>query len=280
MPNTPPRHRVRAIPEEDDRNLRGLIAMAIEALRMFEPKGIPYYGLFSGGKDSIVLKELTRLSGVSCEWIHNITGIDPPEVVGFIRKNHPDVQMRMPERPFYASVEKRGLPMRRTRWCCHDLKERTLPAGRTTLFGIRWQESSARRGNWRLLTYNVNSRAFTLLPILHWADLDIWHFIRTHKLPYPSLYDEGFKRVGCWCCPYGAPARLAHIARHPKLKIRLLKAVQAWWLRREQQHAGDAERWWGTLHFRTPAELLDWWISDAPTPDELEPCANPDLAQQ
>ena len=61
------------------------VDVAIERLRLFEPKE-GYYLAFSGGKDSQVIYHLAKESGVRFEANYNITGIDPPELVYFIRK--------------------------------------------------------------------------------------------------------------------------------------------------------------------------------------------------
>lgn len=51
--------------------------IVIERLRMFEPPE-GYWLAFSGGKDSIVLKDLAIRSGVRFEAHYNITTVDPP----------------------------------------------------------------------------------------------------------------------------------------------------------------------------------------------------------
>lgn len=38
-------------------------------------------------------------------------------------------------------------------------------------------------------------------PIIEWTDEDVWEFIKAEEIPYCSLYDEGFKRLGCIGCP-------------------------------------------------------------------------------
>ena len=46
---------------------------------------------FSGGKDSTVLAALVKMSGVPYELHYNVTGIDPPELVYFMRGNYPEL---------------------------------------------------------------------------------------------------------------------------------------------------------------------------------------------
>jgi len=56
---------------------RPLVNEALWLLLNCEPEG-GYIGAFSGGKDSIVLHEIARRSGVRVEWHYHNTTIDPP----------------------------------------------------------------------------------------------------------------------------------------------------------------------------------------------------------
>ena len=81
---------------------------------MFDKRG--YFLGFSGGKDSVVIKELARMSGVKFTAHYSETTIDPPELTRFIRSQHPDVEWIRPGRSFFrAFVETHGCPTRRCR---------------------------------------------------------------------------------------------------------------------------------------------------------------------
>jgi phosphoadenosine phosphosulfate reductase len=70
--------------------------IAIERIKTFcPPEG--YYVAFSGGKDSVIILDLVKRSGVKFDAHYNITGIDPPELFRFIRDNFPEVQRHKPE---------------------------------------------------------------------------------------------------------------------------------------------------------------------------------------
>jgi phosphoadenosine phosphosulfate reductase len=76
-----------------------LVKIAIERLKIFcPPEG--YYLAFSGGKDSIVIKKLADMAGVKYDAHYNVTTIDPPDLVRFIRKYHQDVIFNYPENRF------------------------------------------------------------------------------------------------------------------------------------------------------------------------------------
>ena len=74
----------------------------------------------------------------------NLTSVDPPEVIRFVKQAYPEVDLIKPKKSIYQlAVEKQILPTMRVRWCCAEYKEMS-GAGRVTLIGIRHQESSRR----------------------------------------------------------------------------------------------------------------------------------------
>lgn len=103
-----------------------------------------YYLAFSGGKDSQALYHMTQLAGVKFQGHMNLTSVDPPEVIRFVKRNYPEVELIKPKKSiFQIAVEKQILPTMRVRWCCAEYKE-TAGAGKVTLIGIRRAESSRR----------------------------------------------------------------------------------------------------------------------------------------
>lgn len=125
------------------------IDKSIELIRKAEPLALQYrdYGFhlaFSGGKDSQVLYELTKMAGVKFKAVMNLTTIDPPEVMRFVRENYPDVEFCRPEMNFYdLIVKKQCLPRMHARYCCQYLKEGS-GENSVVLLGVRKQESNKR----------------------------------------------------------------------------------------------------------------------------------------
>ena len=79
---------------------------------------------FSGGKDSQVLYHLAVMAGVKFKAHMQITTIDPPKLLKFIRKNYPNVAFHRPEINFYQLIKKKKmLPLMNVRYCCQYLKE-------------------------------------------------------------------------------------------------------------------------------------------------------------
>lgn len=202
------------------------VAMAIDRIKTFcPPEG--YYVAFSGGKDSVVILDLVKKSGVPFDAHYNITGIDPPELFYFIRDNFPEVQRHRPGKTIWKLiVEKMMPPTRLVRYCCEYLKERG-GHDRKVITGIRWAES-ARRGKRKMTEACFkDSRKFYINPIIDWLDSDVWDYIHINNLKYCSLYDEGFKRLGCIGCPMAGKGRLREFARWPKYESLYRKAFAA-----------------------------------------------------
>lgn len=122
---------------------------AIERLRAFEPPD-GYYLAYSGGKDSDCIKILAQLADVKFEAVHNLTTVDAPETVQYI-KSQKDVKI---DRAFdkngkhitmWNLIVKKGLPPTRLmRYCCEELKERG-GKGKVVVTGVRWDESARRK---------------------------------------------------------------------------------------------------------------------------------------
>lgn len=134
------------------------VKTAIERLRAFEPKDRPYWLAFSGGKDSCVILELANMAGVNFEAHYNVTSVDPPELVRFVKKVHPEVSFDIPHdkngKPvsMWTLLKSRSVPPTRiARYCCEKLKE-SSGSGTVTITGVRWAESQNRKNNQGLVT--------------------------------------------------------------------------------------------------------------------------------
>ena len=248
-----------------------LVANAVALLQFNAPLNAAYYGAFSGGKDSCVIKELARIAGVRVEWHYNVTTIDPPELLHFMREYHPDVKWdRSRYGNFFHRMVVKGIPTRVARWCCEDYKETRAPRGSQMILGVRAAESPRRAKRWQLINFHTSTHAWCVAPIVSWSDADVWEFIHTHGLPYCSLYDEGFKRLGCIGCPMAREVgRRIEFARWPRFEALWQKAFQRLWERRTAPDyiQRDGRSWQMAVRFKDWREMWEWWLSDDPTPE-------------
>ena len=129
----------------------------IDKIKLFEPPE-GYYVAFSGGKDSQCIYELCKMAGVKFDAHFNITSVDPPELVYFVREHYPDVKMENPRDEkgnvitMWNLIAKNTIPpTRNARYCCEKLKE-SGGGGRLVMTGVRWAESANRKNNQGMVT--------------------------------------------------------------------------------------------------------------------------------
>lgn len=128
------------------------VEKAIKRLQLYEPPE-GYYLCFSGGKDSCVIKALADMAGVKYDAHYNVTSVDPPELVQFIKREYPKVIFEYPRDKdgnritMWTLIPKKKMPPTRiARYCCAALKE-SSGKGRLKITGVRWAESSRRKNS-------------------------------------------------------------------------------------------------------------------------------------
>jgi phosphoadenosine phosphosulfate reductase len=234
------------------------VQIAIARLREFEPPE-GYYVAFSGGKDSVVTLDLCKRAGVKYDAHYNLTTVDPPELVRFIKSEYPDVKRHRPEKTMWQLIVENGTPPTRLmRYCCAVLKEGG-GVGRIVVTGVRKAESYA-RSKWGMVENCLKRNKRYLHPIIDWTDEDVWGYIRRYSVPYCSLYDEGFKRLGCILCPMGDKNGMTRdVTRWPKYKDTYLRTFARMLTERERKGL--------PMPWKTPEQVMHWWIYNPPKGD-------------
>lgn len=260
------------------------------ALRM-DSRG--FHVAFSGGKDSQVLLALVEMSGVKYHAEMQVTTVDSPNLMKFIRSNYPQVHLNLPKINMRKLIlKKKMLPTRQARFCCAYLKEQA-GAGTCTCTGVRRYESVQRakrhpvelfgkrtgwdiqgeqlvpeKGGEQLFEMDNNTKIYCvtgkdkviIAPIFDWTDNDVWEFIRHYNMPYCDLYDMGFHRIGCLFCPM---ASVKEKRRELELFPRVAEKVYIRAVRELMEQTGNY------ANFDSAEQVFEWWISNENAADWL-----------
>lgn len=104
----------------------------------------------------------------------------------------------------------------------------------------------------------------TLNPIINWSDEEVWDFIKTNSIPYCSLYDEGFERIGCIGCPMAKYKREKQFMRWPKYKKAYILAFDR--MLKARENAGLKQYDFGN----TGKEVFNWWMEYDVLPGQID----------
>lgn len=260
------------------------LAHSLDMMKKGERMGLSYnkdgpFLAFSGGKDSLALYHVAKMAGIKFVPEHTLTCIEPREVIYFIREHYPDVRtIRKPYTFWQYMMKKKELPSQERRYCCEYFKENMHPHA-VTLVGLRAAESAkraSRNETWYKSRNKQRNRimsmadlyemaqetnfqcikgkdAITISPLFHWKDVDVWYFIKeVAKVPYCSLYDQGYKRVGCIMCPLAGQKEIIKDAkRYPKYYDAFMRTI----------HRMRENGYLSYYPDMSDQDIFEWWLS-------------------
>ena len=192
-----------------NKELEKKVKQAVKLLQVcYKSAGEPLEVAYSGGKDSDVILELAKMSGIEYRAIYKNTTIDPPGTIKHVIEN--GVEIRRPKETFFSLIMKNGYPNRFRRFCCSALKEYKILDN--SVMGIRKCESLKRAKRYTEPTEcriygSKKNHVNAIYPILDWSDEDELEFIKDREIKLHPLYyrEDGridlAKRLGCMCCP-------------------------------------------------------------------------------
>lgn len=255
-------------------NLDRKIEFAINLLKSIPTDDGPIEVCYSGGKDSDVILELAKMSGINYRAIYKNTTIDPRGTIQHVREM--GVEVVQPKENFLNIIRRKGMPSRFNRFCCEILKEYAiLPRA---VLGIRRDESRKRAERYKepeqCRVYSGGNKVRQYLPILEWTNDDVKEFIEQRKIKCAPVYydkDGNFdvnRRLGCVGCPLASRKnRRADYLENPKMLLAQVKAMQDYWDKRVTAGAVSAtmetcnrNAWvyfYATLFYDTIAEFKD-----------------------
>lgn len=277
---------------------------AIERLKLASEMSLHHYGLplvctYSGGKDSDVMLELFKRSGIPFEVHHSHTTADAPQTVYHIREVFRELELQGVKCTIDYHRQQDGTyltmwnlipkklmpPTRKVRYCCSCLKE-TFGEGRFIATGVRWDESSKRK-EWksfsnpdkriqakdefmfnsdndtkrRMIECCMRKEKMAVNPIVDWSDRNVWEYYWNECKLHNPLYHMGYYRVGCIGCPMAGKARYKEFADFPKIKQAYIHAFDRMLEVRAQRGLGG--KW------KTGEEVFAWWMEDKNIPGQI-----------
>lgn len=250
---------------------------AIQYLKMFEPESEPYYLCYSGGKDSDCIRILAELAGVRHDINHNLTTVDAPETVRYIR-TIPNVIINKPELSMWQLIVKNKMPPTRiARYCCKELKEK---GGFVRIIGKPKTVSKlavkndvnfrlTEKGGVVLNDDNSETRRFVeqcyrttstmVNPIVDWTDKDVWEFLHHYGCASNPLYQCGAKRIGCIGCPLqNFRGMKKDFANYPKYRAAYVRTFDKMVEARKKAGLETNNEWADGEH------VMRWWVGDDP----------------
>lgn len=244
------------------------IDSAIRILRLAEKQaqqyGEPVEIAYSGGKDSDVILQLAKESGIQYRAIYKNTTIDPAGTIQHCRAN--GVEIRQPKESFFTLIKKHGLPSFRVRFCCQHLKEYKIL--NTAVWGVRADESIARKKRYKTFefcrVYSKKSKVHIYAPIYDWTLQDVTDFITDRHLQLAPYYYNAdgtidFKRrLGCQGCQLQADRGIADFKANPALLRATIRAMREWAKTHPREiFADEYELFAYRVFFKTTEEYLN-----------------------
>lgn len=260
------------------------IDFAVKLLQSIPQDG-PIEVCYSGGKDSDVILELTKMAGIPYDAIYKNTTIDQPGTLAHCRGK--GVRIVQPKRSFYQLVEYAGLPNRWHRLCCSELKEYKIHD--RAIIGIRRSESTARAKRYKepeeCRIYKNGGKVRQYYPILEWTDEDVAAFIAQRGIKCHPLYydaDGAFhveRRLGCIGCPMSPKNAVENYKQYPYVLKATLRAMRR---RLDSRPCGAWHKYFGgdiyaVMYFQLFTKTMDEFYKT--TTSELFPELNIDYKQ-
>lgn len=228
-----------------------------QAIRLLQSIGKAYDGeievAYSGGKDSDVILQLAKESGIRYRAIYRNTTIDPPGTIAHVKEMGCEI-LQPVKYTFAKLIQKKGLPSRHRRFCCSELKEYKVLD--KCIMGVRKSESRARNERYKESTEcrfygSKKNHVEAIYPILDWTDEDVFSFIVDRKIKLCKIYynENGEidikKRLGCMCCPLASrKKRIEEFKKYPRMVKFCLRNMKIYFDQNKQtasyiQHNGN-----------------------------------------
>ena len=228
------------VDREDARDARDSVSITsndvLKTLRLGRP-----FVLFSGGRDSLCtleyMRKLGKKVGVEITALHADTTAGFPEVEEYVkdvcRKLAVPLVTLRPERDYFETAKKWGIPGVRSRWCCKTLKVAPIrrylsqiDKPKVIYDGIRAAESPI-RATYVPVWFHPAFRCFSVSPIFYWSNRKVDGYIERSGLPANPTLQLGCSGE-CWCGAYKSRTDFeALLEVHPEIFDKLVDVEKA-----------------------------------------------------
>jgi phosphoadenosine phosphosulfate reductase len=183
---------------------------------------------FSGGKDSLAVLHLALEINPNLPVIFNNTTVEFPQTIQYVKRLQQEwgfaLHTTKNDVPFFRAVKEKGWASHENRWCCKPYKDEpafvfmSQQGFKAEITGTTRTESIYRRSLSPIKIPKKEPFMIRVHPIYDWNEWEVWRYIRENNLPYNPLYDVGYRRIGCWCCPLNGPSHYKRLCKtHPQL---------------------------------------------------------------
>ena len=226
--------------KQQSKQVKDSVTIARDDIRKLLRMGRAFV-LFSGGKDSLCLLEYMRRlaagDGKEISAIHANTTAGFPEVETYVqcvcKKLGVALHTVRPERDFFETAKRWGIPGPRSRWCCETLKVAPIRRflggieGPKIIFdGIRAAESTM-RSTYTPVWYHPSFRCISVSPIFYWSDKKVAEYITKQGLPRSPAAELNMS-AECWCGAYQGREDFESLLRiHPEIFDKLADVERA-----------------------------------------------------
>ena len=175
--------------------LHNAIDILTDALRLYGPDQL--FSSYNGGKDAVVLMHILR--AVVAKYSADRGKIYRPKFIYFaVEDEFPEVLEHIKETAKQLALDLISYETNIKVGLQQHVDKMTSIGQDTPAFALGTRKADPNCGNqdafspsssWMPAFMRVN-------PILDWEYGHVWHFLRTFKLPYCSLYDQGYTSMG------------------------------------------------------------------------------------
>ena len=183
------------------------------------------------------MRRLGDYIGKEITALHVDTTAGFPEVEEYVKVVCKKLKVRLvtvrPNRDYFETAKKWGIPGVRSRWCCETLKVAPMKrylseieSPKIIFDGIRAVESNI-RATYIPVWYHPAFRCISVSPIFGWSNDKVQNYIEKHKLPKSPTADLNTS-AECWCGAYKCRSDFeALLDIHPEIFDKLVDVEKA-----------------------------------------------------